>query len=159
VAQAIVSVRIGALARHGGAILDARAAEAGMLRSPRPDAVRRENRAQAPEPGRPAEGSRGMMKASTAANLAMVLAACSSLLQFYGVVTGIGDPAPSLSGAESATRMKLSTTTWALGLGLLPIALGLAGFSYAGAKKRAMAAWLLGALPLLGLTLLELIRG
>lgn len=96
------------------------------------------------------------IRPSAAANLALVLSILSLLLLFYSSVTGMGDPAPWVPEAETAARMKRSTTTWMLGLCTWPVALALAGFGFRGARKRAVAAWAIGAVPLLALVVFGL---
>lgn len=97
------------------------------------------------------------MKPSAAANLALVLSILSLLLLFYGSVTGMGDPAPWVPEAETAARMQRSTITWLLGLCMWLIALVLAGFGFRGVKKRAVTAWVIGAVPLLALAIFGLL--
>lgn len=96
------------------------------------------------------------MKPSVAANLALVLSILSLLLLFYGSITGMGDPAPWVPEAETAARIKRSTTTWVLGLCMLPVAWVLAGFGFRRARKRAVVAWVIGAVPLLTLVVFGL---
>lgn len=91
------------------------------------------------------------MKPSTAANISLALAILALLLLFFGTVTGMGDPAPWVPEAETAARMQRSTATWVAGACLWLAALGLAGFGFRGARKRALVAWVVAAIPLLAL--------
>jgi len=87
------------------------------------------------------------MKQTTAANLALVLVVAGWLLAFYGVMSQLGDPSPSVPRAQIEAARHLSLTVLGVGVMFVLAALCLSGFSFTVAKVRASVCVALGFLP------------
>ncbi|HEV2622042.1 MAG TPA: hypothetical protein VGU65_08135 [Frateuria sp.] len=93
------------------------------------------------------------MKQTTAANLALVLVVAGWLLAFYGVMSQLGDPSPSVPRAQIEAARHLSLAVLGVGVVCILAALCLSGFSFTAAKVRASVCAALGFLPAIAVIL------
>jgi hypothetical protein len=89
----------------------------------------------------------GTMSASRLANLALILAVTGWLLAFYGVMSQLGDPAPTVPRSVIESHRHVSLTVLMVGVMFLLSSLWLSGRSFVGAKKRSLLAATLIAAP------------
>lgn len=87
------------------------------------------------------------MSASRLANLALVLAATGWLLAFYGVMSQLGDPAPTVPRSVIESHRHVSLTVLLVGVICLLSSLWLSGRSFTEARKRSLLAMTLIAVP------------
>jgi hypothetical protein len=87
------------------------------------------------------------MKQTTAANLALLLVAAGWLLAYYGVMSQLGDPSPSVPHAQIEAARHLSLAILFVGVASILTALWLSGYSFSAAKVRAGACTALVLLP------------
>lgn len=87
------------------------------------------------------------MSASRLANLALVLAITGWLLAFYGVMSQLGDPAPTVPHAVIESQRHVSLTVLLVGVMCLLGSLWLSGCSFVEARKRSLLAAALIAVP------------
>lgn len=89
------------------------------------------------------------MRPSLAANLALLFSALSLLLTLYSIAISVGDPAPWVPEAKTASRMRISAYGLAVAFLFLSASLWLIYRSFIRARKRAVLASLLAVVPLL----------
>ena len=87
------------------------------------------------------------MSAGRLVNLALVLAAAGWLLASYGVMSQLGDPAPTVPRSVIEAHRHVSTTILLLGVICLLSALWLSGRTFLEAKKRSVLAAVLITVP------------
>jgi len=87
------------------------------------------------------------MKQTTAANLALLLVVAGWLLAYYGVMSQLGDPSPSVPHAQIEASRHLSLAMLFIGVASILAALWLSGYSFSAAKVRASACAALILLP------------
>lgn len=87
------------------------------------------------------------MSASRLANLALVLVVTGWFLAFYGVMSQLGDPSPTVPRAVIENQRHVSITVLLIGVMCLLSSLWLSGFSFAEARKRSMLTAALVAIP------------
>jgi hypothetical protein len=77
------------------------------------------------------------MKQTSAANLALLLVAAGWSLAYYGVMSQLGDPSPSVSHLQLEASRHLSLVVLCIGVVCVLASLWLAGYSFSAAKVRA----------------------
>jgi hypothetical protein len=77
------------------------------------------------------------MKQTSAANLAFLLVATGWVLAFYGVMSQLGDPSPSVPREQIEAARHLSLVILCVGVMCVLAALWLTGYSFSGARIRA----------------------
>ena len=87
------------------------------------------------------------MKHTSAANLALLLVVAGWLLAYYGVMSQLGDPSPSVPHAQIEASRHLSLAILFAGVVSILVALWLSGYSFSAAKVRASACVALVLLP------------
>lgn len=87
------------------------------------------------------------MSASRLANLALILVATGWLLAVYGVMSQLGDPAPTVARSVIESQRHVSITVLLIGVMCLLSSLWLSGRSFVEARKRSLLAAALIALP------------
>lgn len=87
------------------------------------------------------------MGASRMANLALVLVVTGWLLAFYGVMSQLGDPAPTVPHSVIESHRHVSITALLIGVIFLLGSLWLSGCSFIGARKRSLLVVALIAVP------------
>ncbi|GAA0248759.1 hypothetical protein [Rhodanobacter caeni] len=87
------------------------------------------------------------MKQTAAANLALLLVLAGWLLAYYGVMSQLGDPSPSVPHAQIEAARRQSLAVLFIGVASLLTALWLSGYSFSGAKVRAITCVALVLLP------------
>lgn len=97
------------------------------------------------------------MKQSTASNLALLLAPLGWGLAFIGVTAQLGDPYPDIPVAVlEAERLKYMVVFY-LGVFFIAGALWASGYSFSGAKRRAVVAATICIVPLIALVVGSLV--
>jgi hypothetical protein len=87
------------------------------------------------------------MSASRSANLALILAVIGWLLAFYGVMSQLGDPVPTVPRSVIESHRHVSLTVLLAGVMCLLSSLWLSGHSFMEARKRSLLAAALIAAP------------
>jgi hypothetical protein len=87
------------------------------------------------------------MKQTTAANLALLLVVAGWLLAYYGVMSQLGDPSPSVPHAQIEASRHQSLAVLFIGVASILAALWLSGYSFSATKVRASACAALILLP------------
>lgn len=87
------------------------------------------------------------MKQTTAANLGLVLAIAGWALAFYGAMSQLGDPSPSIAPARIEAGRYVSKTIMFIGVTAILSALWLSGYGFSLAKVRASLCTALVVLP------------
>ena len=87
------------------------------------------------------------MKQTSAANLALLLVVVGWSLAYYGVMSQLGDPSPSVPHAQIEATRHLSIVVLCIGVVSVLAALWLSGYSFSAAKVRACACAVLVFLP------------
>jgi len=77
------------------------------------------------------------MKQTSAANLAFLLVVAGWSLAFYGVMSQLGDPSPSVPHAQIEAARHLSLFVLCIGVVCVLAALWLSGYSFSATKVRA----------------------
>ena len=91
------------------------------------------------------------MSATRLANLALVLAVMGWLLAYYGVMSQLGDPAPTVPRMVIEGRRHVSLTVLLVGVIFLLSSLWLSGRSFTEARKRSLLAAAVIAIPAIAL--------
>ncbi|HWG89056.1 MAG TPA: hypothetical protein VN679_14830 [Candidatus Acidoferrales bacterium] len=87
------------------------------------------------------------MKQTSAANLALLLVVVGWALAYYGVMSQLGDPSPSVPHAQIEATRHVSLVVLCIGVVSILAALWLSGYSFSAAKVRASACVALILLP------------
>lgn len=87
------------------------------------------------------------MKHGTAANTALSLAILAWPLAYYGVMSQLGDPAPTVPRSEIEAARQQSHMVLLVGILCLFGSLWLSGYGFPGARVRALVSAALGVLP------------
>ena len=77
------------------------------------------------------------MKKTSAANLAFLFVVAGWSLAFYGVMSQLGDPSPSVAQVQIEAARHLSLVVLCIGVVCVLAALWLSGYSFSAAKVRA----------------------
>jgi len=77
------------------------------------------------------------MKQTSAANLALLFVIAGWSLAFYGVMSQLGDPSPSIPQFQIEATRHLSLVVLCIGVVCVLAALWLSGYSFSAAKVRA----------------------
>ncbi|WP_426687215.1 hypothetical protein [Rhodanobacter ginsengiterrae] len=77
------------------------------------------------------------MKQTSAANLALLLVVVGWALAYYGVMSQLGDPSPSVPHAQIEAARHVSLVVLYIGVVSILAALWLSGYSFSAAKVRA----------------------
>jgi hypothetical protein len=77
------------------------------------------------------------MKRTSTANIALALVVAGWVLAYYGAMSQLGDPAPTISIAQIETSRHISIAILLLGITSILASLWLSGYSYPAAKARA----------------------
>jgi hypothetical protein len=93
------------------------------------------------------------MKQTSAANLAFLLVAVGWLLAFYGVMSQLGDPSPSVPREQIEAARHISLVVLCVGVVCALAALWLSGYSFSAAKIRASICAALIVFPSVGIIL------
>lgn len=87
------------------------------------------------------------MSVGRLANLGLVLAVCGWLLAYYGVMSQLGDPAPTVPRSVIESHKHASLTALLIGAICLLSSLWLSGRSFTEARKRSLVSTALVAAP------------
>jgi divalent metal cation (Fe/Co/Zn/Cd) transporter len=87
------------------------------------------------------------MKQTSAANVALFLVFAGWLLAYYGVMSQLGDPSPSVPRTQIEAERHFSLVVLCIGVVCVLAALWLSGYSFSAAKVRASACAALVSLP------------
>jgi hypothetical protein len=87
------------------------------------------------------------MKQTSAANLALLLVVVGWALTYYGAMSQLGDPSPSVPHAQIEAARHLSFVVLCIGVVSILASLWLSGYSFSAAKVRASACVALIMLP------------
>ncbi|WP_139350896.1 hypothetical protein [Rhodanobacter sp. C01] len=93
------------------------------------------------------------MERTKAANLALLLVALGWLLAFYGVMSQVGDPGPTISPAQIDANRLRSFAILLVGIVCLLSSLWLSGYSFMVAKVRSIVSAAAVVLPSIGVVL------